>query len=200
MDVQEKILNHSALTFLKFGIKSVSMDDIAKAIGISKKTIYTHFSKKEGLILKAVQYFVKKDEREVTEISKNSINAIDEMISIAQHVMKMLRKMSPSIIFDLQKYYPQVWEVVDEKHNKFIYATIKTNIERGIKEGYYRKDLNSDIVSKFYVQLTHMVVNQDFFHPSEYDRTQLFKQLIRYHLNSILSPKGTEYVINLEII
>ena len=100
MDVQEKILNHSALTFLKFGIKSVSMDDIAKAIGISKKTIYTHFSKKEGLILKAVQYFVKKDEREVTEISKNSINAIDEMISIAQHVMKMLRKMSPSIIFD----------------------------------------------------------------------------------------------------
>ena len=76
----------------------------------------------------------------------------------------------------------------------------RKNIERGIHEGYYRKDINADIVSKFYVQLSHYVVNQDIFPPSEYDRTQLFKQLIRYHLNSILSPKGIEYVINLEIV
>jgi AcrR family transcriptional regulator len=176
------------------------MDDIAKGMGISKKTIYSHFVNKKTLILESVKYFSKKDECDTIEIAESSRDAIDEMISIARHMMKMLRKMSPSLIFDLQKYYPEAWDVVNLQHYRFIYSTIRMNIERGINEGYYRKDINSDIISKFYVQLSHNVVNQDIFPPLEYGRTQLFKQLIRYHLNSILSPKGIEYVINLELV
>jgi AcrR family transcriptional regulator len=200
MAIKDKILQQCSESFLKFGIRSISMDDIARSIGISKKTIYTHFDKKDGLIMKAVQYIVSKDEQEIESITNESIDAVDEMISIARHVLMMFRKMSPSVVFDLQKYYPQVWKLVDEKHFEFIYATIKKNIERGVIEGYYRSDIDADIVSKFYVQLTVSIVDQHIFPLSEYERTPLLKQLIMYHLNSILSPKGKEYLIQQEII
>ncbi len=185
---------------MKFGVKSVSMDDIARSLGISKKTIYSHFENKDGLVMETVKHFVKKDEQDIIKIRDESIDAIDEIITIGRHVLLMLRKLSSNVVFDLQKYNPEAWKIVHEKHFDFIYNVIKTNIERGMSEGNYRRDINSIIVAKFYVNLSHNVVNQDIFPLSEYDRSTLYKELAKYHLNSILSPQGKEYLLKQEII
>lgn len=200
MTVQNKILTHCFDSFMKYGVRSVSMDDIAKSIGISKKTIYIHFDKKEELVEKTVTHFVSKDQNDIKEIVNQSINAVDALVSVAQHVLKMLRRMSSSVIFDLKKYYPELWSIIDAKHHKFIFTIIKNNIQKGIKEGFYRQDINADIVARFYVSLTHTVVDQETFSLENYERTQLYKELIKYHLNSILSPSGKEYLVKQEII
>lgn len=200
MTIQNKILNQCFNSFIKFGVKSVSMDDIARSLGISKKTIYSHFDKKDGLVMETVKHFVANDEKEILDIKEESIDAIDEIITIARHVLLMLRRLSTNVVFDLQKYYPEVWKIVDHKHYHFIFNIIKDNIERGIKEGNYRSDINPDIVAKFYVNLSHNVVDQEKFPLSDYDRSTLYKELVKYHLNSILSPKGKEYLLNQEII
>ena len=200
MAIQNKILQECFDSFMKFGIKSVSMDDIARNLGMSKKTIYGFYDKKEALVRKVVLHFVEKDENEVEVITKNSKDAIDEIISIARHVIKMFRTMSPNALYDLKKYYPDVFNIIDVKHYRFIYNCIKTNLTRGIEEGYYRADINVEIVSKFYVGLSHLVVDQDEFSLIQYERSELFTELIRYHLNGILSEKGKKYLLNKEII
>ena len=200
MKVQDKILSVCFDSFMKFGVKSVSMDDIAKQLGVSKKTIYSHFENKHNIVKEVVASFVEKDLDQVKNIVESSRDAIDAMISLASHVLKMLRSMSPTVTYDLQKYYPDIWQIVDNKHNIKLYDIILNNINRGINEGYYRKDIVPDIVAKFYIELTKAVADPTKFKEGSHEMSAIFKELIRYHLYSILTPKGIEYIKQQEII
>jgi len=176
--------------FLKYGVKSVSMDDIARLLGISKKTIYSYVCNKSELVEEAIKAFVQEEEEIVNEITASSHNAIEEITAIAAYVMKSLRKMKPTLIYDLQKYYGKVFRIIKQKHFRQIEYTIKNNIERGIREGFYREDLDAEIQATIYVGLSQMLVDEDTFPSGKYERTYLYKQLIKYHLNGIMNDKG----------
>ena len=178
MNYKEEILKKTFDLVMKYGIKSVSMDDISKSIGISKKTIYQFFENKRSLIEEVIDDHIKEDEQIIAQIVDKSQNAIDEIIDIARHVLSFLKGMSPSMMFDTQKYYPRIWEKVETQHFKFIQDIIKTNIERGQKEGLYNDDLNSDIISKIYVKQTLTMADEETFPSSEYERSELFKTFI----------------------
>jgi len=188
--MKEKIIKESMQLFFRYGLKSITMDDIAKELGISKKTLYQHFENKNELLLACMEEHDCKEKQILKSYQESSANAIDEMLQIANHVEKMLKMVSPSLIYDVQKYYKDAWVKMKKIHSKDIYLEIKANIERGIQEGLYRNDFDIDIISKIYVQSSKLGFNPEFFPTPDYDINLIFKQNIEYHLHGIVSPKG----------
>ncbi len=199
MSLKEKIFLTTFDLFLRYGVKSVSMDDICRKLGISKKTIYTVIENKKDLIEKIIQLHITRDEEDIIAITQNSDTAVDEMCKIGRHVIKFLKEMKPSLIYDLQKYYPTAWNMIQNQHYGFIYRTIKTNIERGQKEGLYISSFDSDIIAKLYVEKTHCIADEENFPSSKFSRPQLFEQLFKYHMRGISSEQGLKLLADIEI-
>ncbi len=192
MNQKQQILEKAEELYLKIGIKSVSMDDLARSLGISKKTLYQYVENKNDLVSQIIDCHINEEIAVVTEILKNSDNAIDEMLKVAKYVLSQLRKLSPTVIYDLKKYYRNCWETIERHNQFFVYNHIKHNIERGQKEEIYRKDVNADIIAKLYVSQNFLVVDEDLFPLKEYDRDKLFNQFIMYHIRGIACPHGLE--------
>ena len=187
---KHEILAVSSKLYMKHGIRSVSMDDLARHIGISKKTIYQYYENKEALVEDIVQLHCEKEKMEIEGILKHSSNAIDEMHQIAKMVLRTLGEVSSGTMFDLQKYYRKQWKKITELEKKLTFEVIKGNLIRGKAAGIYRDTVNEDIVARLYVEIAHSIVDDDIFSMREFEKQELYKQAFHYHINGILSPKG----------
>lgn len=195
----EKILSSAFQLFMKYGVRSVSMDDLCRKLGCSKKTLYNFFDNKKDLISKVITRHIEDDEKLISEMKDNADNAIEEMASIGAHIIKFMRAMGPSVAYDLKKYHPEAWAIIDERHFSFIYATIKANIERGQQEGLYRTDFHSDIIAKLYVMESRTIADEDVFPMATYSKPELFAELFDYHMRGIVSPAGIALVDQIKI-
>lgn len=190
MNREERILRRSEDLFMRYGIRSVTMDDIARDLGISKKTLYQHVDNKADLVDRITESYIQGEKQCLAEISANAKDAIDQQLMIARHVVQILRRMRPTTMFDLKKYYRECWEKMDRFHLGYVYRVIRSNIEQGIYEGLYRQNLDPDIIAKLYVGKTMILNDEEMFPLREYNRDDLFVQYINYHLRGILSDKG----------
>lgn len=199
MDYKAEILKSTFDLVMKYGIKSVSMDDISKSIGISKKTIYQYFENKRSLISNMIDDHIQQDEEDILTITKNSKNAINELIDIARHLLSFLKGMSPSMVYDARKYYPKQWQKVERQHFSFFLNIIKANIERGQQEGLYNDDLNSDIIARLYITQTMAIADESTFPTVEYNKGELYKTLVTYHIRGLMTQKGRRIAKSQEI-
>lgn len=191
MDTQlQQILIQGEKLFLRRGIRSVTMDDIAQTLGMSKKTLYQYVENKADLVSKIVLNHVEEETACISKISAESQNAIREMMEITRYSVQQLRDISPLVIFELQKYYRESWEKMEALHKEYIYKVIFDNIEKGKKEGFYREEINSDIVSKLYVGKTYLLVDENVFPLKDFDREKLLMEFFLYHINGLLTEKG----------
>ncbi len=190
MDSKTSILQGAAGMFLRYGIKSVTMDDISRELGISKKTLYQHVENKADLIEQTMQTHIDDEKNMIAQIRETADDAIHEIVILARHITQVLREMPAGLTYDLQKYYRKCWEIMDAYNRTHVYGVIKDNIERGIDQGVYREDVNPDIVAKLYVGKTSIITDEDIFPLRNYKKDTLFKQYISYHLHGIASTKG----------
>ncbi len=190
----DQLLDFFTQQFMTLGIKSVSMDDLANQLGVSKKTLYLHFDNKSDIIEKSLSRHTQLEEYAFEEITRTATDAIDEMAQIAEHTVIHFRQIKPILIHDLQKYYRDIWESVVLQQSKFIKDKIETNIARGMEEGYYRPELDPDIISKLYVAKSFSLVDENLFSLIDYPRELLIKQHLLYHFNGILSDKGRKHL------
>ncbi|MCB0661141.1 MAG: TetR/AcrR family transcriptional regulator [Saprospiraceae bacterium] len=195
MDNQlQQILEQAEKLFLRLGIRSVTMDDISQSMGMSKKTLYQYVDNKADLISKIVLNHVGKETECISKISSDANNAIQEMMEITKYSVQQLREISPVVIFELQKYYRESWEKMEALHKEHVYKVIYENIEKGKKEGFYREEINTDIVSKLYVGKTYLLVDENVFPLKEYDRRKLLIEFFKYHINGLLTDKGRKFL------
>ena len=190
MEVKDRIIEQSMILFLRYGIKSITMDDIAREHGMSKKTLYQYVDNKADLIENIIRKHIDNEKMAITTIREHTKDAIEEMLMIAKHVIQLLRETPPGMAYDLQKHYRPCWNMMEKFNQKHLYAVIKDNIGKGVEQGIYRADINSDIVAKLYVAKSSMVVDEELFPLSEYNKETLFKEYINYHIHGIASPKG----------
>ncbi len=190
MDTKYQILNKAESLFMRYGIKSVTMDDLAREMGISKKTLYQYVSNKADLIESIFQLKIEEEQKMMAQYKAESTDAIDEILKIARHVIRELRQFSPSVMYDLQKYYRGTYRQMEAFHTRHIIRMIRENIERGMKEGVYRSNLSADILSKLYVAKSALVADQELFPLQQYNIEQLFKEHMIYHIYGVASPKG----------
>ena len=196
MEEKEKIFIGQALqAFMKYGIKSMTMDDLARHLGMSKKTIYTFVKDKNDLVAKGLKMQFSAEEQAVKEICERGLNAIDEMFEIGLFISAMLSEMHPSIHYDLEKYHAEAFQAMKKSHEMNIYQCMMANLEKGKKEGLYREDLNADVIAKIYMSKIDIVFNAELFPPTEISFNDVYATLFRYHILGVASPAGREYLM-----
>ena len=190
------ILEKSEELFLRYGIRSVTMDDLARHVGMSKKTIYQHVDNKDDLVMRMGMKLTLEEVQQIEPIIAESEHAIDEMWRIAKVHVRNIRRVRPTVLFDLQKYHPKVWAAFHEHTRTTVVTWLRNNLERGIREGLYRNDLDVTIIAKMHVAMSWAVVDETTFPLQEFAREQLFLQFICYHMNGVMSGRGREIFNN----
>lgn len=182
--------------FMKYGVKSVTMDDIAKELGISKKTLYKYFKDKDGIVSTLMKMDINGEMELLLSLTKTSKNAIEETYAFSKVLIEKLKSVNPSLLYDLEKYHPQAWNLFISHKREDVYGCIKTNIERGMKEGFYHGELNPEIVAKLYSEKIDMIFNQEVFPTDDFSVENVYSEMIKYHLRGIINEKGREYLKN----
>jgi AcrR family transcriptional regulator len=189
-EVREKILNSAAEMFLSYGFKSVTMDDIAESIGISKKTIYAHFSTKNKLVAAASLQVIQTMGCGIGAIQDKNQNPIKENYDIKHYIAQNLKGEKTSPHFQLQKYYPKVYESLKDKQYELLESCMQDNLKRGIESGYYREDINIDFISRIHFVGIMGIKDTDLFSPEKYTQPALMDHFLEYHLRAICTAKG----------
>jgi AcrR family transcriptional regulator len=191
---KQLILSRTREMLMKYGAKSVTMDDVAHELGISKKTLYKIAEDKSDLVCKCCGEHFQHEKANCVEIASHAKDAIDQMLNIFGYVSQYIANVNPSLIYDLQKYYPESWMMFENHKNHFVYSMVKNNISRGIKEGLYRKEINADIISKFYISKIEMMLDPNIFPRSKYSLPKIYKEYILHHLHGIVTQKGMQHL------
>lgn len=188
------IIEKARELFMKYGIKSVSMDDISQQLGISKKTLYQYFKDKADLVFKVVNFFNCEHDKVMKEVIQSNLNAIEILLLVSKHTLDLLKSLHPPLLFDLRKYYPEITRDLILSKKSDVFDKIKNNLLKGIEEGLYRSDLNPDIIASLYIKRIDDVFFEKDFYAQDYPQHEVFKQLFIYHLRGIVSPKGLKYL------
>ncbi len=176
--------------FMRFGIKSVSMDDISRSLGISKKTLYLLTASKQDLVGKILDNYLSEEKEQITAIKDKASDSIHELLLIANHVTEMLKKLSANTLYDLRKYYGEHWTKMESERHTMIYEDIKRNLDRGIEQGLYREDVDTDLLSTLYVRMATFIMDEKIVLKGSDKKVQLYREFIRYHIRGIATSKG----------
>jgi len=192
----KEIIASATEVFLRFGFKNVSMDDMAKELRMSKKTLYKYFSDKNDLVKQVIAMGIEMDRREIQGSIIKADNAIEELLGVTEHIAVKMKQVHPSIFFELEKYYPESWALFQEFRESFTCTCMLDNVNRGISEGLYGDNLKADVVAQFFIQILDSVFKQSSQPDQQLSFVELHRTAVLYHLNSITNNKGKIYLEN----
>lgn len=194
MEMKERIQLKAEELFKRYGIRSVTMDEISYQLGISKKTLYQSFTDKEEIV-HAVFDRMMNDNKSKCLTDKNlADNAIHEVFLAFDNVLEMFSQMNPAILFDLHKYHPNVYVKFNSYKYEFLYTVIKENLERGVKEEIYRPEINIEILTRFRIESSMLAFNTDAFPQSKKDLAGVQKELLAHFLFGLATTKGLKLI------
>jgi len=176
--------------YLSLGFKSVTMDDIASGMGISKKTIYQHFENKNDLVEAVTMHLFDTISCGIDEIQAQDQNPIEELFTIKDFVLKNLKNESTSPIYQLQKYYPQIHKNLMSRQFDKMGDCVITNLRKGIEQGLFREDINLDLIGRFYFAGMTSLKDAELFNPIQFSSKDVQDTYLEYHLRGICAPKG----------
>ena len=194
MEQFNRIIESTLNLFLREGVKTVNMDDISSFMGISKKTLYKYVNNKADLVEKAFRLYQYRILGMISNIQEKNENAIDELFEIDEKLCLMLKNRPPRLINNLKKYYPNVWEILDEIKKKHLFTCITENMDRGKQQGLYRNEANSNIISKLMMNTVDALVDDATFPLTQYDFKSLLEENRVYHIRGIATLKGIKYL------
>jgi len=177
---------------MRYGIRSVTMDDIARELGISKKTLYQTVDNKADLIEKLIRQHMKEEKEAMETIRLRATDAVDEMLQIGSFVIERVSEITPGTIYDLQKYYQSLWRRMKKEMQEHVYGIIIDNLQRGIEQGLYRKEMEPEIVALLYVGKSLLVTDEETVEACSGNMEKVHRELIRYHAYGITSGRGRQ--------
>ena len=194
--MREKIISKSEELFLSLGFKSVTMDDIASAMGISKKTIYTHFSNKTELVEVVTFSILDHIYEGIDKINNASINPIEELYDIKLFVLNYFRNERVSPQYQLKKYYPEIYERLQIKQFEKMHSSVENSLKMGVNTGLFRPDIDIDFISRMYFNGMTGIRDISIFPETIFDKNYLFESYLEYHLRAIVTKKGLNLLNN----
>ncbi len=188
--MRDKILHTATDLFLNLGFKSVTMDDLANEMGISKKTIYSHFENKTKLVEEATTQLFWEISDGIDEIVALKKNPIEELYEIKKFVMSKLKDEKASPQYQLRKYYPRLFDTLRKKEFEVMQDCVVDNIKRGMDIGIYRENLNIQFVARIYFMGVLSLGDHDLFPSTMFTKVDLEDYYLEYHLRGIVTPEG----------
>ena len=189
-NMRDKILITATEMFLSYGFKSVTMDDIANAIGISKKTIYQHFDNKTKLVEATTLDLFELISHGIDCICALNKNPIEELYDIKRFVMDHLKDEKSSPQYQLQKYYPKIYATLKQKQFEVMHECVKENLERGQNQNLYRDTINIEFIARIYFNSMLAIKDKDLFPLKVFSMNMLMENYLEYHLRGICTEKG----------
>lgn len=180
--------------YSKYGIRSVTMDDISRELGVSKKTVYQHISDKKELVNRVMQYEIERLSQYMDEMNGSEYNAIEEFIQVNKRIHKALGDHSPTFYYDLKKYYPDLFKQWIMNRRKIMIERIMFNLVHGKKEGLYRNEMDENIISKLYMARMEMLQDNDILKNEDSISHDFFREIFLYHLHGICNDRGLKYI------
>lgn len=194
-DTKERIKQQAHTLIMRYGIRSVSMDDIANGLGISKKTIYQFYSDKDELVKAVVEDMISHSRDLCTRDIAGSGNAVHEIFLALKMIGELFKSMNPSLLFDMQKYHPAAFLMFQKYRSEFLYNTVKDNLVRGISEDLYRSDLKIDLVARFRLESMLIPFSPEFQSQFRYTLTEMQEELLELYLFSVVNAKGHKMIL-----
>ena len=194
MKTKERILEGARELFFKYGIKSITMDDVAKNLAISKKTIYKYFADKDELVEAMTRQLMKKNETEFDAISKETDNVVEEVFTMMKHMGTMFSQMNPNLFYDMQKYHPHSWKLFQDFKEECIERMVEESVKRGIDQGLVRPDINTKVVARLRMEEVEMGFNPAVFPPARFKIIDVQLALLDHFLHGICTLKGHKLV------
>jgi len=191
---KERILGKAKDLFMQYGIRSITMDEIAGQLGISKKTIYQFFTDKDEMVEAVVMEEITENEAGCRQFQVDAENAVHEIFLAMENVQEMMKTMNPQLMYDLEKHHPGAFRRLKQYKYQFLFTMIRENLDRGMKERIYRKDLNPDITCRHRIESVFMAFNQEAFPPNKYPMYQTCQELALLFLHSICNAEGKKLI------
>lgn len=193
-DTRNKILADAIQLFMRYGVKSVTMDDVAKELGISKKTLYQYFQDKDDLVQKAFEQHLENDFKKSQEVIRQNSNPIEQLLGLCKLRCLQMSKVPTATLYDLKKYHPDSWTKYSHFKSSKILPEIRANLELGIEKGYYRADVNVDLICNLYLHLIDFISMNETEKFAGSNMGEIIHQIMDYHLHAITSTKGRKYL------
>jgi AcrR family transcriptional regulator len=176
--------------FLRLGIKSQTMDDVARELGISKKTLYQMVENKDDLVRRVLENHIDREKALCIGLVSHTANAIEEMLVMLEANSQELAQMKANVLYDLQKYHRDAWVMVRDFQYQFVYKMVVQNLERGRSEGLYRTDFNINIIARLHLATVFSLFDEDLFPSATISREALFREYMMQYLHSIVTDNG----------
>lgn len=198
-EIRDRIVTGSVELFQKMGAKNLSMDDISRSLGMSKKTIYQYFEDKQTLLKVCVNYHFEGQECRMQSIHGENLPAVEEIFQIMDSVSSQIRQMAGAhrLIHDIQTYYPDAWSRFKEHKEKFVISLIEKNLIKGIEEGVYRPEIDVKIIARIRSAEIDAMLNPELFPMYDFNLNRLFEQLLLYFLHGVCTPIGVKILAKL---
>ncbi|TRX49192.1 TetR/AcrR family transcriptional regulator [Fulvivirga sp. M361] len=190
MEIKRKIVEGASELFHKYGVRSVSMDDIARHLSMSKKTVYQYYKDKDELVTIGMSLHMEKEKEEYQEIESKAHDAIEEMAMLSTCLRRDLRDINHSLLFDLQKYHPKAWQVWLNFKNDFIKNSISDNVKRGMEQGLFRKDVDPEVMAILRVEQVQMAFDDRIFPADKFDFREVQIDFFDHFIHGLVNEKG----------
>ena len=188
------ILHKAKELFYSYGLKAISMDDIARSSGVSKKTVYQHFSCKDEILSAVVKNFISCHKQALEKCRKETSNAVEEVISISQLFVHTINHINQNFFYDLEKSFPEAWQLIAEYRKKFVVPAILRNLRDGMDQEIYRDDLDIAFIADVRMQQVVSAFTPRLFAETPVQGNKLMMQLSEFYLHGIASLKGKKMI------
>lgn len=194
MEVPERILDTAFGLFRQYGTRSITMDDIAMKLGISKKTLYAHFTDKNDLVVHAIDRFLNHIRSASAHLPQKADNAIEELFLVMLLMHEQYGEINPVIMSDLQKFHPSAFALFQDHKDGYMNTMVRQNLERGIREGLYRPTLNLTVLPHFRTLAMTLCLEVERFNLQHMDMWEIQKVLVEHFLYGVASLKGYQLI------
>jgi AcrR family transcriptional regulator len=195
MEAKERIQAKAEELFMQYGIRSISMDDIAAQLGMSKKTLYQYFDDKDKLVDAVVEAELCTGQDNCTLCRQQSKDAVEEIIITMDQIAEQFRNMNPVVLYDLEKFHPVSYRKFLKHKNEFLLDVIRKNMERGIEEELFRPEINVDVMSRFRLESMMIAFNIMVFPPRRYKLVDVTQEIIEHYLYGLATLKGHKLIL-----
>lgn len=196
MEVKTRILEHAHELFMQLGIRSVTMDEIARGLGISKKTIYQYYGNKADIVYEVTHAYFEEEQRLHDEAMAQAENALHELTLLIPMVIQSMSRVPAHLIHEVRKYYPRAWGLYEAYKVDVILAKVRQNLLDGIQQGLYRSSMNVDLIARSRVAQVEAGLSAELFPPDQFDHTEVQLQMFELYIYGIVSDKGRELLNN----
>jgi AcrR family transcriptional regulator len=190
METSQRILKGAEELFFRYGIKSITMDDISRHLAVSKKTIYQSFKDKDELVDKLTEHTLMLNQCEFNRIQSISKDPIAEIIEMMKHAKTMFSKMNANLFYDMMRYHPGSWQRFKKFKDEMMLGMVESNLTRGIQLGLYREELNPKVLARLRMEQVTLAMNPDAFPPDKFSHVDVQMQILIHFLYGVCTLKG----------